>query len=815
MNHLLLLNTKSQNLFMKLILLSLLLLVSSCSNESDYSGFDKSIKTETANKFFLFFNQQSQLSAGFYRIVVATNTSGSSLPFVLTIEKNNGEAKKVISDNWSNSFGASVTPSNTCAGDPQNYCIDLTMQDESGVTITLESEADNILYLVNKHDSVTVLKAQNESGVGVKEVIEYSPSQIRETAYSKAYYEAVDVNSNRETLQNYLTLHGFGGSDEVHVTFRDTKDLGYGRDMYMRSYHSADCGGQQVTAFYVRNFKVDIIDGLAYGKVNLDAAVKGDLDYHFGSNAIEFSRGFDSLGETCSAEPYNRFFTYLSDYSTPSALHHRLDQIDLDGRGEKAMPQPCISCHGGKARPLDRFNQFVTINLNDSLTQIGDTKSRLQAFEVDTFEFSNIKDNTRADIEEGLRLLNSAVFCTYAGSAGHAACTDFGGGEPAQTDDGEWNADFARDVLSGAYDHKLEVENTQYAKGYVPDGWKPSVIDNIPEGADTLFVDVISPNCFVCHGKRGSSLGSDRNANGEGKDIDFSSWGKFISHSEEIKRLVFQEGRMPLGLLNYNNFWNDPSKASLLASFITPYVDDMTEHVDSNSNIIKPGNPMARAGIDRITKPNAAITLNASSSLFNDTYLWEVISSPIGSNPTLSSTSDSLISFETNIDGNYEIELTVENNTTLKSDTDSINILVDSTLVKNPRDLTFYNDISTELNNCAVQCHSSTATEIFNGIPVWWVTDANQPITPPTTINDDPALGFYEQVRARINLSNIEDSLILKKPTNTHHFGGLRTGFDTSENVGSPMRTAYDLFVNWIYEGTVCGGTQTQCPSEQ
>ncbi len=797
------------------VLIGIVGLMSSCSNETDYVGFDKSISQSTPDSYFQFFNQQSRLAAGFYQIIVASNATGSSASFVLTIEKNNGEAKQIINDQWTNSAGASTTPWTTCAGVTTNYCVDLTLQDASGVTISLESSEDTILYLVNKHSSPTLISSRNQHGAGQKEIISYSPAQIGETAYSQAYNNAVDSSNQRDTLQKYTQLHGFGGDDEVHVTFRDTKDLGYGRDMYMRSYHSPDCGGQQVTAFYVRNFKVDVVDGISYGKLNLDAAIDNNLNHHFGSNAIEFSKGFDSLGETCADEPYNRFFTYKSDYSSQNSAHVRLDQIDLDGRGDKAMPQPCISCHGGKARPLDRFGRFVTINLNDSQNQIGDTKSRLQAFELNTFEYSSVLGFKRSDIEEKLRLLNSAVFCTYAGSAGHAACADFGDGQAVQLDDGEWNGDFARDVLDGAYNHQIDTVNTSYSKGYVPVGWQPSVVNNIPEGADTLFVDVINPNCFVCHGKRGSSLGTESNVKGEGKDVDFSSWSKFIGHAEQIKRLVYEEGRMPLSLLNYNNFWEDNSKPNLLATFIAPHVQDITQYLDSTNNMLQPGLPVARAGVDRVTKTNAPISLNAISSLFSDSFSWDVISRPLGAITQLSSQTNSLISFEADMIGNYTIQLTAVNSESSRSDTDLMTILIDDTLAKEPRDLSFYNDITGELLNCSNQCHSATATETINGIPVWWVTDNLQTTAPPLDNTDTPALGFYELIRARINLNDIENSLLLKKPSNNHHFGGLRFGFQDTESVGSPLRASYDRFVNWISEGAVCGGTPLQCPYEE
>ena len=108
---------------------------------------------------------------------------------------------------------------------------------------------------------------------------------LDDTAYAVAYNAAIDPGNARNTLENYIELHGLESPD-VHVIFRDSKDLGYGRDMYMRSYLDPMCG--QITAFYVRNFSVEIVDGFAYGPVNLEAAIAEDLTHHVGTNAIEF-----------------------------------------------------------------------------------------------------------------------------------------------------------------------------------------------------------------------------------------------------------------------------------------------------------------------------------------------------------------------------------------------------------------------------------------------------------------------------------------------------------------------------------------------
>jgi hypothetical protein len=784
------------------------LLVGGCGGGDEYNGFDNSIKTSTPNRYLEFFNRQGDLSAGKYTLVVATAIASQNGSFSVLVRKNDGSADRLLSGTWVNSAGPiAVDMATACAGQPATFCFDIDLQDASGVSFELTTAAplDGYLYLFDNSDTPVNVGEANLNGAGVAETLEYSKSEIDESDYATAYYAAIDPGNARDTLQKFQSLHGFDvpGAD-VHLIFRDSKDLGYGRDMFMRSYPNTDCGGQ-VIAFYVQNFSVKIVDGFAYGPVNLQAAINQDLQHHFGSNAIEFSRGRTTGGatDTCSTEPMAKFYTFRSDYSSPAAPHPRLLRVNLDARGAKAMPQPCVSCHGGKLRPLDRLGQFVRTHTSDPANQVGDTKARLQAFEVDTFEFSDKAGHTRADYEDGLRELNLAIYCSYPGSNTGGICAAHGTGLPAQTNNGEWSGDFAREMLLGWYGGTPQTMGTAYDGSFIPAGWDPAN-PGIPVGADTLFEKVIGPNCFVCHGKRGTELGSNSNASGEGKDLDFSSWDKFISHATEIERLVYDEGRMPLGLLNFNNFWNDPQKAELLGSFIAPYVPNFAaNHTDANGNIIPPGRVVARAGPDRVAKRDAPISLNAQASLFATSYAWALVSSPVGSVATLSSPASSLTDFEGNMDGDYVVQLTGRDPTTGLSGTDQVSIKIDNTL-KSPRSLTFYTDIQTVMNNECISCHMTGGS--VAGIPVWWAGD-----TLPTI--GTPLLGLYERVRTRVNLEVIEDSLVLKKPSNTHHYGGLIPGFDTSAPLGTFNRVSYDMFVNWIAEGAVCGGTAAQCPA--
>jgi len=814
--------------------ISLAAVLVACGGGDEYNGFDDSVDSSTPNKFLLYFNRQADLAAGNYTLVAATNAPGEADTFSITIKRKSG-ATQLITGSWTSSGGLDSDP--TCASG--NRCYSVSLDDASGATFKLTSAVDSVLYLVDDSNVPKLVATANNSVAGA-ESLDFSESENDADKLTNAYYAAIDPGNARDTVQKYIAMHGLGSPD-VHVIFRDSKDLGYGRDMYMRVYRNdappnpgpiaaAPCGGADAItyAWYVRNFSVKIVEGFAYGPVNLEAAIAEDLDYHVGTNAIEFGYGRSDYGDTCSTVPMAKFYTFEPNYDTPGAPHPRRTRVDLDARGTKAMPQPCISCHGGKLRPLDRFGRFVAINAGDTEQQIGDTKARMQAFEVDTFEFSDLVGHRRADYEEGLRRLNAAIYCTYPGSFGHAACDDFALGlAPGNrgTPDhmganalGEWSGDFAREMLEGWYSGTLETPGSKFDDSYIPMGWRPS-IGGPPVGADALFKKVVGPNCFVCHGKRGFEKGINQvdgtlNDSTDGKEIDFGSWDKFISHADEIERLVFDEGRMPLGLLNFQNFWDDPEKAELLAGFIAPYVSNpagfQARRVDSSGDIIEPGERViARAGPDRVTLPNEPITLNAQASLFADTYSWQVISSPVGSAPSLSRPSSIRTAFSADIPGDYIVRLTASLSESGASRRDTVRIVVDAGLATAPRALSFYSDISTFLTANCTSCHDSG---VQPGVPVWWVDDASQPLGIPASAADPASLGFYEQVMARVNLEYIEDSLLLKKPSGTHHFGQMRPGFDTSLAAGAMGRANYDMFVNWIAEGAVCGMVGDECP---
>ncbi len=283
-----------------------------------------------------------------------------------------------------------------------------------------------------------------------------------DAGYAQAYYDAIDPTDARATLNGFKTTNGFGttvaGVSEVNVIFRDAKDLGYGRKMTVRFTNSTYAGwpGTHWVAVFVENYQVVPFAGVNYSSLNLEAAVTGNANYHVGTNAIEYTPA-----------PDGRKFAKFYTYSPTSGA--RLDTVNLDGRGQKAMPSVCINCHGGRADPLLTFDAPVTGGGTTRFPNSGYVKARMQPIDVGSVEFWSTAPYRRIDQEEALRQINHALFCTHtipAAGAGVDACRP----TPIQGHDYQGAA---ADMMKGWYlaNGGINTPSAALVDTYVPAGW--------------------------------------------------------------------------------------------------------------------------------------------------------------------------------------------------------------------------------------------------------------------------------------------------------------------------------------------------------
>lgn len=602
--------------------------------------------------------------------------------------------------------------------------------------------------------------------------------------FPEAYYNTIDPDSTRDTFFKWRVANGFLNADgteavcdpatcrQTHVKFRDKKDLGYGRNMFLR-WNTAT----QDVAVYVENFQVEV-DGLPpYGPLNFEALVNNERQWNFGVNAIEFS-AYPATDP--GSRKFTKFYNFAGDGQRANdASGTQQHFVDLDGRGDKPMPTACIVCHGGRGETLVYESSDGTLKLAPSLVGgiPGDVQAHMQTIEFDTLEFASEPGFTPEDNEDGIRLINEAILSTYEYRKANFVGT------------GEWDANFAIDTLKGRYAGDPGNPANAYNEDFVPTEWSSD---------QNLYKTLIAPNCLVCHALRGTQLN---------KTVSFNTLDNFKSYSARVDHLIYEQGKMPLGLLNYSDFWDSNTKdpATMAAALALP------ERIDSNEKAIRPGAPVAQisappvaTGIDAAgVTLDIAITGSGSAFATASGHRWEV--SPATATVTpFGLEGDAILRASTA--GSYTLTLTVDG---IHGGTDSATQTVrvvkstDEGAPTPPGDIRYFgsggiNELM--IANCVV-CHSPNNSFSYTSLPIHY-----------TACNSDEFNGnefLYRSVLARVNFDSPLDSLFLRKPTNgsTDPVDRTNTVIDGYHAGGYILEedVDYSRILSWILNGAPSG----------
>jgi len=610
--------------------------------------------------------------------------------------------------------------------------------------------------------------------------------QINTLAYAQAYYQAIDPNNDRDTYDKWLAANQFGSASgaEVTVTVGDKRDLGYGR--YITARKNAD----GTIAISVRNYLVPPAAGYGYSTINMDAAVARDNRWYIGSSNIEFSPASPASG--VAGVSFAKFYFFAPDGS-------RALMVNLDGRGAKAMPGPCISCHGGRGDPLTAPDangvQLFPLVRNSASLARGDVQGHFHPLEPDNFDYSTVAGFTRAEQEATIKLINTWILTSYPLPFGTSAS-----GVPAE-DTGrrlanqfEWQG-VAADLIKNGYGGD-GLPNATYADS-VPASW-------VSAGQTSLYQNSFVPACRVCHVLRGMG----RPIDGQGSDIDLTTFAKFDGYSDQIKAHVIDSGNMPLAKILYEKFWSSSAMVDSMAT----YLEGAGYTVRDNTGaVLKPGRPVAVAGPNRIVQ--GATTLSAAASMFATSYNWSIVSDPVGG-ATLANPTSATPTFTPSGNGTYMVQLIVGKDG-VQSDPSQVTIVVNSALTPAPSAITFTTHILPILQGVGqpvpakqcVACHSTVTPKA----PVAYNKfDRNGDGSDDSgTVGSKDDFWLYTDIKGRINVDDVGDSPLLLKPSGHHHGGSMLPGFGDEVNKvsvdklapGDPLRANYDLFLNWVLNG--------------
>lgn len=595
--------------------------------------------------------------------------------------------------------------------------------------------------------------------------------EVGDAEYAKAYYRAIDPTNSKDTLAKWKAANGIGdttgGQEEYKVIVGDKRDLGYGRIM------TAHKNPDGTMAFFVENYLSGGYGG--YTPLSLEAAIRGVSKWHLGTNAIEFSPGPNGP----AGANFVKFYTF--DPVTGA----RLETLSLDGRPPKAMPTVCISCHGGRGDPLTppdaTGNRLFPLVGNSNSQHRGDVQAQLHPFETAFLDFSAIPGFSRAELEGNIKEINKMVLCSYSLPVGTvAAFPEDVCRRPGIQNEYQGSAAAHLKDMYGGDGLPLAVSKT--ADTYVEASWTAA-------GQDALYLNVVAPACRVCHLLRGT---------GNQSDISFETFNQFDSYKDRIKAHMVDRGNMPLAKLIYDTFRANLVSLQTLATYL---LHDLTGFGFSGGfpdGNLAPGRPIADPGPDRVVLPGAT-TLSAAMSLYSTSYQWSIVGGPLGG-ANLTGASTASATFTATLDGTYTVQL-VASSGSINSLPALLRVVVDSGLGYVPTAVRFggpggIKDILQNGGGFCSACHQPGG-----GPPIFYNSYDRAGTGPGTENSPTNDHWFYTELRGRINFTDWVASPLLRKPSNHHHGGGLRAGFDASFPVGDPARADYDKFVSWIVNG--------------
>ena len=558
-----------------------------------------------------------------------------------------------------------------------------------------------------------------------------------DAAEGEAYYRTVDPNNERLTLDDWYEVNGYNLNFEdpnyFQACYINGADLGFARAMRIRQNDNGDISST------VENFAT-----LEEACENL---VSNNRDGLLAAVSMEFTRPEgDDDGERRST-----FYVYQGDGGDL-----RVPEVDLDGRGPKAVPGLCNVCHGGEPQDV-----VAGVFPND-----GNSGAAFLPWNLNTFIFLDEPGFTQADQELELREMNRLALGTVPQENNFVI-----------SDAGTYTGDALREMVEGWYGGPGLPRST-FDADFVPPGWLPEDEggeEGVPYYAADLYLDVVEPNCTVCHLLRGTDLEDA---------VDFSTYEKFMEYKDLTIDYVYKQGIMPGSLLTETLFWSTEgvdgserlgsddgvSDAVRLAAALDY---DPTGQIDDGKGDL-PGKPVADIAAPLEAPIDFPIQLSAQGSNFESFYDWQLISQPQGSRATLTGSTTVAPLLNADLEGQYQIRLIVGN--------DNNDLSLPQTVTINAIDgldpVSFQDDIFVMLqNNCARACHNVNG---FNGIPVVF----------------DNAATAHEFFVQYVDLEDPTDSQVLTKPSGHFHNGGTVSGFDLEGD-----RSNYDLVLRWILEG--------------
>ena len=350
-----------------------------------------------------------------------------------------------------------------------------------------------------------------------------------------AYYATVDPDNKKTTYDDWLFETGFinnkldysttgffaVNADSTTVVHQNIADLGFIRRVTARCVPSCDDPNPDIYST-IENYPT--FDDAA-NRTNRLASV-----------TMEWASAADG---SSPSDKFVIFYAYTgadSRNQLNSAGESIPFQPDLDGRGEKAIPGLCNTCHGGTPRKLRKDGSYA---------ENGNTGALFLPMDLNNFAFdpNPARGLAKDDQQATYKKMNQVALITHRGTEAKdevAGISRLSGGH---------------ELIEGWYGG-AGMPSATFNGDFVPPGWLPPVA---PAGKDELYLKSVAPGCRACHVQQERAL-------------DFATYDGFMVFEDAHKELVLSiecglsddpkvrgkadnQAVMPLALETYKKFW--------------------------------------------------------------------------------------------------------------------------------------------------------------------------------------------------------------------------------------------------------------------
>ena len=349
-----------------------------------------------------------------------------------------------------------------------------------------------------------------------------------------AYYAAVDPDNKKTTYADWLFETGFIDNP---VDYQTNGSFAYNADSVVIHQNVADLG-------FIRRVSTRCEPSCDNPNPNIYSVIENYLN--FDDAAARENRLASVTMEWASAadgsNPSDKFVTFYA--YTGADSRNQIDsttgatipfQPELDGRGEKAIPGLCNTCHGGAPRKLKKDGSYA---------EHGNTGALFLPMDLDNFVFDTSLGLTRVEQEAEYKKANLEVLITHRGTEDDDEVT------------GNSRLPAGHELIEGWYGG-TGMPNDTFNGEFVPSGW---LYPAAPKNAAELYLESVAPGCRSCHVQQGRAL-------------DFATYEGFMVFEDAHKELVLRiecgldndsnsrndkadnQAVMPLALVTYNKFW--------------------------------------------------------------------------------------------------------------------------------------------------------------------------------------------------------------------------------------------------------------------